>query len=182
MRKILYISGTRADYGPARRLLLKIHENSEFELGVLVTGMHLDSSHGETWTEIEKDGLNIVEKVYGRMIGDSLSAMSASIGLYLYGMSYAIEKYAPDIVLVLGDRESNSPLPWQQHIRTSQLPTYVEVRCPVPSMIQSATPSLNFPTIIFLVLRRQLKELFKWENILTTSRSWGCLEVTSALM
>ena len=104
MRKVLYISGTRADYGPARRLLLKIHDNSEFELGILVTGMHLDPSHGETWTEIEKDGLNIVEKVHGRVVGDSPSAMSASIGLYLYGMSYAIERYAPDIVLVLGDR------------------------------------------------------------------------------
>ena len=104
MRKVLYISGSRADYGPARRLLLKIHDNSEFELGILVTGMHLDPSHGETWTEIEKDGLNIVEKVRGRVVGDSLSAMSASIGLYLYGMSHVIEMYAPDIVLVLGDR------------------------------------------------------------------------------
>ena len=104
MRRLLYISGTRADYGPARRLLLKINEHPEFELGILVTGMHLDPSHGETWAEIEKDGLNIVEKVHGRVVGDSLSAMSASIGLYLYGMSYAIERYAPDIVLVLGDR------------------------------------------------------------------------------
>ena len=104
MRKVLYISGTRADYGPARRLLLKIQEHSEFELGILVTGMHLDPSHGDTWIEIEEDGLNIVEKIPGRLVGDSLSAMSASIGLYLYGMSYAIEWYAPDIVLVLGDR------------------------------------------------------------------------------
>ena len=55
MRKVLYISGTRADYGPARRLLLKINEHPEFELGILVTGMHLDPSHGETWAEIEKD-------------------------------------------------------------------------------------------------------------------------------
>ena len=104
MRKVLYISGTRADYGPARRLLLKIQEHSEFELGILVTGMHLDPSHGDTWIEIEEDGLNIVEKIPGRLVGDSLSAMSASIGLYLYGMSHAVERYAPDIVLVLGDR------------------------------------------------------------------------------
>ena len=104
MRKVLYISGTRADYGPARRLLLKIQEHSEFELGILVTGMHLDPSHGDTWTEIEEDGLNIVEKIPGRLVGDSLSAMSASVGLYLYGMSYAIDWYEPDIVLVLGDR------------------------------------------------------------------------------
>ena len=104
MRKILYITGTRADYGPARRLLKLIHDHAYFELGILVTGMHLDPTHGETWTEIEEDGLNIVEKVAGRLVGDSLSYMSASIGLYLYGMSFAVERYCPDIVLVLGDR------------------------------------------------------------------------------
>ena len=48
MRKVLYISGTRADYGPARRLLLKINEHPEFELGILAARMHLDPSHGET--------------------------------------------------------------------------------------------------------------------------------------
>ena len=104
MKKILYISGTRADYGPARRLLKLIHDHAYFELGIMVTGMHLDPNHGETWTEIEEDGLNIVEKIHGRLVGDSLSAMSASIGLYLYGMSHAVDRYAPDIVLVLGDR------------------------------------------------------------------------------
>ena len=62
MRKVLYISGSRADYGPARRLLLEIQRNSDFELGVLVTGMHLDPNHGETWSEIEKDGLKIITK------------------------------------------------------------------------------------------------------------------------
>lgn len=104
MRNILYISGSRADYGPARRLLLGIQNNPDFELGILVTGMHLDPIHGETWKEIKEDGLNIVEKVYGHVSGDSLSAMVASIGLYLYGMSQTIERTKPDIVLVLGDR------------------------------------------------------------------------------
>ena len=104
MRKVLYISGSRADYGPARRLLLEIQRNSDFELGVLVTGMHLDPNHGETWSEIEKDGLKIITKIHGRLVGDSLGAMAASLGLYLYGMSHAIESYEPDIVLVLGDR------------------------------------------------------------------------------
>lgn len=104
MIKILYISGSRADYGPARRLLKAIHADQVFELGILVTGMHLDPLHGETWREIETDGLNIVEKIYGRLSGDSLSAMAASIGLYLYSMSYTIEKVKPDIVLLLGDR------------------------------------------------------------------------------
>ena len=103
-RRVLYISGSRADYGPARRLLLALQDQPDFSLSVLACGMHLDPIHGETWREIEADGLPIAERVHGRMSGDSLAAMSASVGLYLHGMSQAIARLSPDIVLVLGDR------------------------------------------------------------------------------
>lgn len=104
MRRILYISGTRADYGPARHVLQTIQKEADFELGILVTGMHLDSAHGETWREIAADGFTITEKVYGRVIGDTVEAMAASVGLFLYGMSQAMARYKPDVVLILGDR------------------------------------------------------------------------------
>jgi UDP-N-acetylglucosamine 2-epimerase (non-hydrolysing)/GDP/UDP-N,N'-diacetylbacillosamine 2-epimerase (hydrolysing) len=101
---VLYISGTRADYGPARRVLQAIRADEELSLSLLVTGMHLDPTHGETWREIADDGFEIAERITGRVAGDSLSAMSASIGLYLHGMSEAVARFQPDIVLVLGDR------------------------------------------------------------------------------
>ena len=104
MRSVLYISGTRADYGPLRSTLQAIQAAEDLDLGILVTGMHLDPIHGETWREIEQDGFTIVDRVYGRVTGDSLSTMAASVGLMLYGMSHAMERLAPDIVLVLGDR------------------------------------------------------------------------------
>lgn len=104
IRRVLYISGTRADYGPARAMLRRLNDDPDIELGVLVTGMHLDPAHGESWREIESDGLTIVEKVHGRVSGDQACSMSASVGLYLYGMSQAIDRLKPDIVLVLGDR------------------------------------------------------------------------------
>jgi UDP-N-acetylglucosamine 2-epimerase (non-hydrolysing)/GDP/UDP-N,N'-diacetylbacillosamine 2-epimerase (hydrolysing) len=104
MRRVLYLSGSRADYGPARRVLRAIQASDDLELGVLVTGMHLDPVHGETWEEIAADGLLIAERVGGRVPGDSLAAMSASIGLYLHEMSFALERLRPDVLLVLGDR------------------------------------------------------------------------------
>ena len=104
MRHVLYISGSRADYGPSRRVLLAINQDQELKLSILVTGMHLDPAHGETWQEIARDGFTIAERVYGRVIGDTLEAMSASVGLYLFGMSQAISRIRPDIVMVLGDR------------------------------------------------------------------------------
>lgn len=104
VRKIIYISGTRADYGPARRLLLLINADPDIDLGILVTGMHLDPIHGETWKEIEADGLQICGKVAGREKGDTLAAMAVSTGSYLRGMARVLEEQQPDIVLLLGDR------------------------------------------------------------------------------
>jgi UDP-N-acetylglucosamine 2-epimerase (non-hydrolysing)/GDP/UDP-N,N'-diacetylbacillosamine 2-epimerase (hydrolysing) len=104
VRHVLYISGTRADYGPARRVLQAIRATPKLELSVLVCGMHLDPLHGETWQEIARDGFSIAGRVYGRVAGDSLTSMAASVGLYLYNMSQIIAQRHPDIVLVLGDR------------------------------------------------------------------------------
>ena len=104
LRKVLYISGTRADYGPARRMLKTIAQDNELNLSVVVTAMHLDPVHGETWQEIEKDGLVIADKIPGREPGDSLYAMAASMGNYLHGMALSFSKIKPDIVMVLGDR------------------------------------------------------------------------------
>jgi GDP/UDP-N,N'-diacetylbacillosamine 2-epimerase (hydrolysing) len=104
MRRVLYLSGSRADYGPARRVLQAIKASDDLELGVLVTGMHLDPVHGSTWEEISADGFSIAERVEGRVKGDSLATMAASVGLYLHEMSLALERLRPDILLVLGDR------------------------------------------------------------------------------
>ena len=56
MIKVLYVSGSRADYGPVRNVLKAINNHAELDVNVLVTGMHLDRLHGETWQEIANDG------------------------------------------------------------------------------------------------------------------------------
>jgi GDP/UDP-N,N'-diacetylbacillosamine 2-epimerase (hydrolysing) len=104
MINVLYVSGSRADYGPVRRVLQAINEHPDLDLKILATGMHLDPLHGETWQEIVSDGFTIAESVHGRVEGDSVTEMAASLGTYLTGMSYAISRLCPDILLVLGDR------------------------------------------------------------------------------
>lgn len=104
MINILYISGSRADYGPLRRTLQAIQAEPDLTLSILPTGMHLDPAHGETWREIVRDGFTLTAPVYGHLRGDSLAAMASSAGLYLYGMSQIMASIKPDIVMVLGDR------------------------------------------------------------------------------
>jgi GDP/UDP-N,N'-diacetylbacillosamine 2-epimerase (hydrolysing) len=103
-RKIVYISGTRADYGPARRLLRAIGGDGRFALRILVTGMHLDPAHGESWREIEADGFSIAAKILSSVEEDTPQGMCLEFGLMLKGISDCLADERPEIVLVLGDR------------------------------------------------------------------------------
>jgi UDP-N-acetylglucosamine 2-epimerase len=56
-RKILYISGTRADYGLMKPVLGTISTHPRLKLEIIVTGMHLMKEFGMTVNEIYKDKL-----------------------------------------------------------------------------------------------------------------------------
>jgi UDP-N-acetylglucosamine 2-epimerase len=58
-RKILYITGTRADYGLMKSVLREIDKHPKLELAIVVTGMHLMDEFGLTINEIKKDGFKI---------------------------------------------------------------------------------------------------------------------------
>jgi UDP-N-acetylglucosamine 2-epimerase (hydrolysing) len=47
-RKILFLTGTRADFGKLKPLILKIQKDSAFEVTVFVTGMNMLAKYGET--------------------------------------------------------------------------------------------------------------------------------------
>ena len=55
-RKILYVSGSRADYGLMRCVLFRINNHPGMELHIAVTGMHLMPEFGNTFEEIRQDG------------------------------------------------------------------------------------------------------------------------------
>ncbi len=104
VRKILYVSGSRADYGPARDLLRRIANHPNFELSLLVTAMHLKPEHGTTVMEIERDGFHIAARIESGADDGSLVAMSTFVGRAMMEMAEVIEREAPDILLLLGDR------------------------------------------------------------------------------
>lgn len=70
MKKIVFLTGTRADYGKIKSLLKTIEASRNFELHVFVTGMHMSKLHGETWREVLRDGYeHIHPKVTGSFWG-----------------------------------------------------------------------------------------------------------------
>lgn len=102
-RKILYITGTRADYGLMRSVLFEMERNPEIDLEIAVTGMHLMKEFGMTVTDVEKDGftIHIIKDIFK---DDSKESMVHFIGDFINDLSKIIIKINPDIILLLGDR------------------------------------------------------------------------------
>lgn len=104
MRKIAVITGTRAEYGLLYWIIKGIHEDSELELQLIVTGMHLSPEFGLTVKEIEKDGFPIAERVEILLSSDTETAIATSMGIGMIGFAKAYERLKPELLLVLGDR------------------------------------------------------------------------------
>ncbi|MCR4943545.1 MAG: UDP-N-acetylglucosamine 2-epimerase (hydrolyzing) [Clostridium sp.] len=107
MRSVCVVTGTRANYGRLKTVMNAIEKSNELELKLIVTGMHLVPECGYTINEIRKDGYKIDEIVDMNLSNNSASGMCKSLGLGLIGMTQAIERIKPDIILILGDRDED---------------------------------------------------------------------------
>jgi GDP/UDP-N,N'-diacetylbacillosamine 2-epimerase (hydrolysing) len=103
-RKICVVTGSRADYGLLRPVILGISLELELELQLVVTGMHLSEEFGSTVAEIEADGFVINYKVPTLANSDSPEGIAKSIANGIEGCASAFAKLEPDLVVVLGDR------------------------------------------------------------------------------
>ena len=102
--KICVITGTRAEYGLLRKLMLGIKENKKLRLSTIVTGMHLSKKFGLTYKEIIKDGFKINKKINLNLSSDTTNGIIKSINKGTIGFANAYKRLKPDIILVLGDR------------------------------------------------------------------------------
>lgn len=103
-KRICVVTGSRADYGLLRRLLMLLRDDSAFQLQLIATGTHLAPQFGLTVQEIEQDGFSVDARVEMLLDADSPTGISKSMGLGLIGFSDAFALLSPDLVIVLGDR------------------------------------------------------------------------------
>ena len=104
MRKICFVTGTRAEYGLLSRLMRLVKEDNDLQLQVIATNMHLMPEYGETYKEIEKDGFTIDKKVYMNKPSDDAHGIISSMAEEMQGMNDALSELKPDILVLLGDR------------------------------------------------------------------------------
>ena len=104
MRHIAVITGGRMTYGYSRPVMRKIEQTPDLRYSLIVTNQHLLPSFGSSIGEIEEDGLNITDRVYMALDGYTPATMAKSLGVFLLGVTDALVRLRPDIVLVVGDR------------------------------------------------------------------------------
>lgn len=104
MRKICFVTGTRAEYGLLSRLMRLVKKDKDLRLQVIATNMHLMPEYGETYKEIEKDGFTINKKVYMHKPSDDAHGIISSMAEEMQGMNDALSELKPDILVLLGDR------------------------------------------------------------------------------
>ena len=104
MRKIAYITGTRADFGLMTEVLRAIDADPVFDLSIIVTGQHLAANHGYTASEVVKSGLDHLLLPPITMAGIDGMEMAIGVSEQMRHISEALRTLKPDLLLLLGDR------------------------------------------------------------------------------
>ena len=102
-KKICIVTGSRAEYGLLYWLIKEINLDQDFELQLIVTGMHLSSEFGLTYKEIEKE-FRINKKIDIKIASDTSLDISRSMSIAQTSFSKTYNEMKPDIIIILGDR------------------------------------------------------------------------------
>lgn len=104
MKKICFVTSTRADYGLLKKLMFKVKISQQFHLQIIVTGTHLSKNHGFTFDEIKKDGFEETYKIKMNLKDDKPTNIVSAMGHELIEFSKAFNILKPDMLVILGDR------------------------------------------------------------------------------
>lgn len=100
-KKILFLTGTRADFGKIKSLIFILQEQPEFEVFIFVTGMHLQKEYGYTLIEIERCAFRNVHTFENHT---DEATMDLTLAKTIEGLSAYIKQIGPDMIVVHGDR------------------------------------------------------------------------------
>ncbi|MBF0785407.1 UDP-N-acetylglucosamine 2-epimerase (hydrolyzing) [Muribacter muris] len=104
MKKVAYITGSRAEYGIVKRLLKRLADDPSINFSLVVTAMHLDAQYGHTVDQIERDGFAIAVRIPMTLDSQNNQTILASMAECLAKFGTHFQQSSYDAVIVLGDR------------------------------------------------------------------------------
>lgn len=102
--KICVVTATRAEYGILKPLIRRLEEVDGWDTQLVVTGAHLVGKLGDTYQEIEQDGIRIHKKIPINTEGNTEFDISQIMANALVGFGRYFQEERPDLLVVLGDR------------------------------------------------------------------------------
>lgn len=102
-KKILYITGTRADFGLMSPILRSIAASKKLDLTLYATGMHLMPEFGDTFALVRREFKN-AKKINAVFNGNKKTGILDFLADFFGQVCEVLEKEKPDLALVLGDR------------------------------------------------------------------------------
>jgi UDP-N-acetylglucosamine 2-epimerase (hydrolysing) len=102
-KRLLFVTGTRADFGKQKPLIARVKESAEFEYEIFATGMHMLSRYGSTIHEIKKAGFDRLFSFINQdqSIGPQMDLVLANT---IQGLSLYLREFPTDLIVIHGDR------------------------------------------------------------------------------
>ncbi len=102
MKTITFITGTRADYGKIKSLILELQKKkNKFKTNLIITGMHNIRKYGFTKDEIDKDK---IRNCYRFNNQSKNATMDIILSNTIKGINNFVLKNHTDLIVVHGDR------------------------------------------------------------------------------
>lgn len=103
--KVLALTSIRSDYDLMSPLLVRLRDDADVELRLIVGGAHNSPSFGSTHRQVEADGFDVLLRVESLLDADTKSARLKGAAVLLLSIVDAVSGFAPDLILYAGDRE-----------------------------------------------------------------------------
>jgi UDP-N-acetylglucosamine 2-epimerase (hydrolysing) len=101
VNEVVFLTGTRADYGKLKSLIKILHLDSNYNVSIIVTGMHLLPKYGSTVIQIIEDNLGdvVILPNYTQE-----QQMEITLAKTIENISNFINETKVDLLVVHGDR------------------------------------------------------------------------------
>lgn len=100
-KKIVFLTGTRADFGKMKPLIQILENHQDFESHIFVTGMHMLENYGFTLIEVQRCGFKNIS-TYRNDTHEA--SMDLTLAKTISGFSEFVKEVQPDLIVIHGDR------------------------------------------------------------------------------
>lgn len=101
-KNILFVTATRAEFGKIKNMIAMLNKNKNYNVTIIVTGMHMMSKYGSTYLEVK----NFFPKnkiIYFKNQTEN-QTQDIVLSTTIKKISPELKKISPDLIIIHGDR------------------------------------------------------------------------------